>query len=442
MRWADPLATLPRGAEQNARFCERAADDPVHDLFCRSEPPQIQSLLELRAALNLDSMKTARGTDRAATIINGVAVTGHTTSLSARSVSAINPRVISMRLGIEPQDVLAVAFTRGEQFVEIATRDRSQRELEFYVLAFKQACNELASGCGFGDLLTPAIESSWSDVTLYTERDLANTVLDCATCHQPDGPGTPKLLRMHELQNPWTHWFSQDNPGGRALIDDYVAAKGDERLAGVDSAKILDPRPADLEGFVRFAGSGTQPNEFISADIEREVSASANGQPASNLVPGVSPTWQVNFDRARRGEATPTPYHDVKVTDPAKLARATEAYLAFRSGALDAAALPDLRDVFPDDEALLAEMGTMTSPGATGEAVLLEACSQCHNTRLDQSLSRARFRAELDGVSREEKDIAIQRLRLPPEHPAAMPPARLRTLSETARARAIEALQR
>jgi mono/diheme cytochrome c family protein len=128
--------------------------------------------------------------------------------------------------------------------------------------------------------------------------------------------------------------------------------------------------------------------------------------------------------------------------DPAKLARASEAYRAFRAGEIEPAALPDLRDVFPEDEALLAEMGVMTTPGASGEAVLLEACSLCHNPRLEQSLSRARFRADLVGLDRAEKDLAVQRLQLPPEHPAAMPPARLRTLSPTARARAIEALRR
>jgi hypothetical protein len=185
-----------------------------------------------------------------------------------------------------------------------------------------------------------------------------------------------------------------------------------------------------------------QPNEFDSATIEQEVTASAPGQPASNAMPGMSPKWRQTHERSQRGEVIPTPYHDVKVTDPAKLARVTQAYSAFRAGQLDAADLPDLRDIFPDDPVLLAEMGMMTTPGATGEAVLLEACSPCHNSRLDQTLSRARFRPDLVGISRQEKDLAIQRLMLPPDNPSAMPPARLRSLSAEARARAIEVLQR
>jgi hypothetical protein len=204
----------------------------------------------------------------------------------------------------------------------------------------------------------------------------------------------------------------------------------------------LATRPSDLEQFLRFSGSGTQPHEFDSQLIEDEVRASASGQPMDNSVPGESATWRSLFDEARRGEAPTVPYHDVKVTDPGKLARATAAYRAFRNGEIDRTELPDVRDVFPDDETQLAEMGFLTTPDASGEAVLLEACSLCHNARLDQSLSRARFRADLVGVDRTERNEAIRRLRLPAEDPAAMPPPRLRSLSKTALLRAIEVLQR
>jgi mono/diheme cytochrome c family protein len=83
-----------------------------------------------------------------------------------------------------------------------------------------------------------------------------------------------------------------------------------------------------------------------------------------------------------------------------------------------------------------------TPPGQDGASVLLSACSECHNDRLDQNASRARFRADLQGMSRAEKDLAITRLQLPPDHAAAMPPARLRLLTPEARERAIEALQK
>jgi mono/diheme cytochrome c family protein len=77
-----------------------------------------------------------------------------------------------------------------------------------------------------------------------------------------------------------------------------------------------------------------------------------------------------------------------------------------------------------------------------GASVLVQACAQCHNPLLDPTLSRARFRADLQGMDRAAKDRAIQRLQLPEDDPFAMPPARLRALSAEARARAIEALRR
>ena len=57
-----------------------------------------------------------------------------------------------------------------------------------------------------------------------------------------------------------------------------------------------------------------------------------------------------------------------------------------------------------------------------GATVLTSACAQCHNPRLDQTVRRARFRADLQGMTRAEKDIAIQRMQLLAEHPQAMLP--------------------
>jgi mono/diheme cytochrome c family protein len=429
---------MQRGDEQRARLCAREGDDAVRALFCADPPPSIGSLIELQTAFHLDSGRLGG--------VQGLAVGAHSTALSARSVSSINPRVIAVRLESPPVELFALSYARGEQFIELAVRDRADKELRFYLAAFRQACNASEAGCVPGDLLTPAVESDWTELTLYDEEDLKNTQLDCATCHQPDGPGTPKLLRMQELQSPWTHWFWRSSKGGLALIADYTAAKGDEVLAGMTSEQLQGCHPANLSQLAIFSGSYRQPNEFLSELIEDEVLASSaargGAQPEDNSVPGDSPTWRLAYEAARRGEAIPVPYHDVKVTEPSKLARMTEAYQAFRRGELDRAQLPDIRDVFPDDPTRLAEMGTMTEPGLDGAGVLLQACSQCHNPRLDPNLSRARFRADLVGMSREEKQLAIERLKLPEAQLGAMPPPRLRRLSAEARQRAIEALQR
>ena len=188
-----------------------------------------------------------------------------------------------------------------------------------------------------------------------------------------------------------------------------------------------------------------QPNEFDAADIEREVVASAaergGAQPGDNTVSGQSATWRQIYERSLRGEAIPVPYHDVKVTDPDKLARMTRAYQAYRRGEIRRDELPDVRDVFPDDETRLAEMGFRTEPGLSGEAVLVQACSLCHNTRLNQNLSRARFVPDLSALNRAEKDAAIARLQLLADDPRAMPPPRLRLLSRAAREAATKALQ-
>ena len=436
--WADPLADMAHGPEQLARLCARSGDDLVRSSFCAETPPEIGSLRDLQAALRMDSDHVGGQV--------GLSITAHTTALATRSVSSINPRVIAVRLETPGTELAAVAFARGEQFVEVLTRDRHDQKPRFYLVAFKQACNEDPNGCSFGDLLTPLIEQNWSEVSLYDEHDVSNTVLDCAPCHQPDGPDTPKLLRMHELDPPWTHWFFKPNDGGGALVADYFAAKGDEPLAGMGAGQLEISHPGNLSMIVTFGGSRDQPNVFPSQVIEDEVRASAAAvggmQPLDNSIAGYSETWLGIYRRAQRGEAMTVPYHDVKITDPVKLERMTTAYQAYRAGELPADRLPDIRDVLPDDPQRLAEMGLMTEPGLEGEAVLVQACSQCHNERLDQALSRARFRPDLAAMTREEKDLAIARLMLPPQAAGAMPPPRLKLLTAQARARAIAALQR
>lgn len=453
---SDPLAYLPRADAQRASLCSRDGDDLLRSAFCADEPLRAQSLIDLQKALYIDAPRLSG--------INGLAMAGHSTSLGSRGISAINPRMISVRVehpvfddqlngaapgtsGTVPPSLepVAIAFARGEQLVELMVRDRIDHELRFYLLAFRQACND-DGGCKPGDLLTPEIEKNWLETTLYDERDLQNTPLDCAPCHQTNGPGSAKFLRMQELREPWTHWFGQETEGGRALFDDYRAAKGDEDLFGLTGQELMRANPVSLELQAIYGGPNSQPNPFDSQKIESEVNESAAAlggrQPQDNSVPGESETWRAGYEAARRGDAMTFPYHDVKVTDPDKLAKMTEAYRAYREGELERSELPDIREVFPDDPVRLAEMGFTTRPGASGEEVLLEACSLCHNARLDQSLSRARFRADLEGVSRTEKELAIRRLQLPAADVRHMPPTRLRFLSDEARARAVEVLRR
>ena len=433
-REPEPLLT---GQAQLDRLCARPNRDVVTDLFCDREPPPIAGITDLRQALGMTA-----ATDK---LEQGFAITGHSSSLVRRSVSAINPRMIFLRSRSEGRDVAALAFARGETFSELVVRNRIGGDLQFYLFRFYLPCEARPEGCAPGDLLTESVESGWTGIDVYGEEDLVNTPLDCRVCHQPDGPDTPKLLRMQELDAPWNHWFLRLNEGGQSLLDDYYAAKGDERFAGLPAAHIRFSQP-NLLAFALFMASPPQTNLFDSRQIQAEVVSSAaemgGNQPYDNSVAGESETWNAIYERANRGEAIPVPYHDVKVTDPNKLATMTQAYAAYRAGDLPREELPDIRDVYPDDPELRARMGLSTSPGLSGEEVLMQACSMCHNEKLDQTVSRSRFDVDLHMLDREMKERAIARIHLPPNNPGAMPPPLVRQLSDEARERLVELLRR
>jgi len=431
-RLPDAVAHLPHGAQQLSKLCARGHDDPIADAFCAPDAPPIRSLAELLALIDVDPSDAAG--DRS------FAITGHSTALGKRSVSAINPRVIFVHQQNSLDPALAVAFVRGELLVEIVTRSRALMEFQFYAVAFKLPCSDTEVGCSPGQLLTSAVERAWQSADLYHEEDLANTELDCRVCHQPDGPGTRKLLRMQELTTPWTHWFDPDTEGGRALFADYYAAHGDETFAGIPSGLFSKARGGLVAALVRIAGFREQPNEFASIAIETEVDQSAPGQPEDNHTPGQSQTWQKLYQTALRGEAISVPYHDVKLTDPTKLAHISQLYSDYRAGRRPLRALPDIRDVLPDDANTLAEMGFALDERLDDRALLTAACTLCHNKRLDQGLSRARFHTDLERLSPSEKQVAIERLNLPPDNPLAMPPRRIHELTETARARLVALL--
>ncbi len=427
LRLPDPLAELPHGEAQRTRLCGRGLDDAVAAAFCTAGAPRVTSLALLLALLSIDPHVYAGGA--------GFVLAGHSTSLSKRSVSAINPRAIFLQLETTDRPLLAVAFTRGETFVELVTRGRTSGELEFYAIAFALSCSRRTEGCSPGELLTATIEQDWQSVDVYHEEDLENTTLDCRVCHQPAGPGASKLLRMQELSIPWTHWLHEQTRGGRALLEDYFVAHGSETFAAIPGNLIAQSNPGLLTAFVRLGGSAVQPNEFPSGAVETEVVNSAPGHPVDNRIPGQSPAWEAVYQVALRAESIPVPYHDVKVTAPDKLARMSQLFADYRAGRLTQRALPDIRDVLPDDNALLAEMSFAVDERLDDRALLKAACGLCHNERLDQTLPRARFHTDLARLARAAKDAAMDRLSLPAEDPLAMPPRRIYEMSEAVRAR-------
>src|SRR5262245_49825020 len=97
------------------------------------------------------------------------------------SVSALNPRIILFPrvndMLERPKELVAVGFVRGEQFVEVASRDAATGVANFYLLRFEQSCNYKA-GCSPSDLLTEKVEHDWTAYSVYDERDLENTSFD------------------------------------------------------------------------------------------------------------------------------------------------------------------------------------------------------------------------------------------------------------------------
>lgn len=426
------------GEEQLSKLCARYSNDPAPSRVIRAfcvDKIRPKSLVELQAALGF-SFQSATG-NRNNNGANGnpaFALQGHSSSLVGRFTSSINPRVIMMtpdNLGNNNANVDAVVmgFVRGEQFAEIivtkndANNDGAQ-DLEVFLIAFKQACNSRPDGCSPGELLTPMIESDWTSFTMYDDEDLKNTIVDCRHCHQPEGLNSPKIMRMQELRNPWTHWF-RDNTDGNALTDDYFAAHGDqETYGGVPPGWIAASDPQKLENMVRgngFRELQVREIEFQTADIRDEIENDNPAQPEDNSMAGVSDTWESLFQNAADGVAAdgrtiiPIPYHDVKVTEPELLTKFTQQYQGFLSGNVSIEQFEDHRNVLVQDQTLRANMGFAIRPGTDPKTMMMQACHQCHNSKLDQSISRAKFNVDLDAMGENavaEINVAIDRLKL------------------------------
>jgi mono/diheme cytochrome c family protein len=415
---ADPIEPPSPGGPSpiaSPELCARA-DDDVSALFCGDGGRSITSLAELKAALRLDR----------------TLFLAHSTALDGRLASPINPRAVSLRIERFQEGYAAATFTRGSQRAELISLDRRSGRFNLYVLDFKQACNDEPEGCSYGDRFTPAIERDWRELRLRDDEDLKNTPLDCRRCHggSPQDGGKPSLL-MREMDPPWMHWF----PIGRsALHEVFQDAKQDEPYAGVeyppDSPHLLEDqiRIAQLE-----LAQPRQALNFLSGIIAiemLELEQLLTGKPDDDVAGfAQSPTWQLLFDAYRQGLSPAPPYYHELIADPDKLRAASDAYRAYLDGRIAADELPDIGDVLPDDQQRLAEMGFAVEPGAPMDVLLVQACGQCHNSSLDQSLSRARFDIDLSRVAPEILQLASARLALPDDDPGAMPPPGSRTMS-------------
>jgi mono/diheme cytochrome c family protein len=410
-----------------ARVCGRGRGDAFAAALCSSaEPPEIT---DLRGLLQLAGL----GEERA------FALTGNSTSLVAMSVSAINPRMIVFpRVDSQRQRagaMTAVGFVRGEQFVELVSRDAISGDLNFYLLSFEQRCSYEPRGCDLASLLTEEIEQGWTAYSVYDQEDLEGTSFDCLSCHQPQGYGTPRMLRMQELASPWMHWFPQrfvqQTESDRLLTAQFAAThQHDSHYGGIPVpviANALDEGSgAQLEALLRAEGFAEQPNPF-DGHIAKEMSA------------GSSATWQTRFDTHLRGEAIAVPYPLVDVTDAAKRDAASNSYLAVAQGLAPRETLLDIRNVFSQDAS--AKLSFVPSAGADGKTVLLQMCSRCHDGRGNPNLSKNHFNVlKLPELSRAAKDLAIARIN--DTGSARMPPVRSGVLTPESAQAAIVELQK
>jgi len=419
----DPLQGLPTGAQQWTNLCAQNYGDMISAKFCAgSTPPAITSIKELEQLLGLDPSNTA--TTR-------VTLTGQSTGLGLRQVTPLNPRAFVMttpnQTAPNPQ-YQVLTFARGEPFVELVANDPTANTLRFFLIRFHPACESSAAGCNNADLFTPTIEAGWTDYTIYDDATIKNTTLDCLACHQTGGPSTRKILRMQELANPWAHWFYIEHANNRAAMQDYHAAHGTEDYAGIPNAVIDPSRPIQLQRLVSNNGFAQQPNQFDSSKIETELTTA-----------GSSATWDALYAKTVAGLEIPTPYHSVPHTDPAKVSPMIQAYVDVMAGTLPRDQLPAINDIVRDDA--LADMSIRPKAGLDGKGILQHMCTMCHNDKLDQTISRARFDVtKLATLPRDVKDEAIRRLMLPEQDARHMPPARFHVLSDAERDLAIAEL--
>ncbi len=423
------LAEIGTGAEQTARVCARSARDRVALALCAPET-ELKSLEDLYRALGLGPEDPRR-----------LAATTHSLSLSGRSVSAANPRVMvftdtNFNAPVPHEAIVATAFARGQQLVELVALDPSTYDYNFYLVSFEQACN--STRCTPEDLLGPRVERDWLGWTLYADTDLEDTALNCLSCHRRFGPDNPKQLLMRQVVDPWMHWGdfrSLDEGMCPTPPADGAARRMVASAEGLDLLRALEGDSGTYAGLsvaeLRAAPSGDAMSDFL-VDAELVLSSSpAPPHPYGQLElhtretlcerfeTGTSPTWERDRQVSQEG-GFPFPFYAPDVLDAA--ARAN--LLAGREALWQAERDHDAFDVAASF--LAAEVPTAVgfSPREqdTGADILRGMCARCHAADTDPALTRARFNVAAESITPASFREVAARLALPAWSPRAMPP--------------------
>ena len=443
------LSRIGTGSAQTARVCARGATDRFARALCANPPPTIAGLEELYRVLRLD---------QPAEMV--AATTTHSLALSARTVSALNPRVfvfqnISDKSRSPTYDQVAAAgFVRGEQLVELGALDPKTYDFNFYLLRFEQACNR--TRCTPDDLLTEKIEHGWTSWTLYADHDLEDTPLDCISCHRPFGPGEHRQFLMRQTMTPWMHWghfrggderslcsaLRPDGSAGQVVavadgLDLLRAVEGAAgRYAGVPVAKLHAALSGDIfssfvtdgEGLVRLSPYGQRYNypngqtDFPTREVLCE-----------RFRTGASPTWE-RLRRESRERGLHVPYYAPDVTDPRRRAEVAADRAAFLRRHADEDAVEVAAAFLAADTGTA--VGFVPRDDETVPEILRAMCVRCHNAKTEPHLRRARFNAEsIDRIDPVVATAVRRRLSLPRSAPELMPPVRFGELPGWAIAR-------
>ena len=393
----DYFEPLLRGDAQWQSLCQRGNQDRVSKFFCQTPRSEITSLDQLITGLGL---RNAQGQML-------FAISGHSSSLVTTKTSVLNPRAIIFTAPGTP-DYVAMGFVRGDGFAELAAFDPLKQDINFFVVKIHKACDP---ECSNFERFSPEAERNWQGVTVYNDQDLKNTPLDCLQCHQPGGVTARRMLRMQELQDPWTHWF-RDNRPSVALLNTFQEYHPGEDYAGIPAARIPDSDPADLEDFVRAAGFDLQPNEFQTDQIATELQQNPTAVP---------PTWMAQFQKSLDGNDISTPFYMISPYDEAKVDELGAKYAAIMAGTLAPSEMPDMTEMFRDDA--MGYLGFRAADGLDAAGVIKHRCGTCHNGDFP-GISRNNFDVAdfPNNLTPEMKAKILQRITLPETSRLRMPP--------------------
>jgi hypothetical protein len=454
MHW---LTTIGWGPAQTDRVCARGNQDPVARRLCAEPRIALRSLEDLQRVF-WPAGRTF-GDNYA------VGLTYHSQALGARLVSAVNPALIL--LSLEPytsgDDVglprsatdLAIAFTRGDQVVEMLGVDVPNRRLNFYLLAYGHACRA-AGDCTASDVLGPRIERDWTSWTLYQAEDIDDTPLSCLSCHQSGGPGTPRRFLQRQFLLPWIHWgesseaitisrcadgsrlaLSQVPTSGATLIPNlgstFARAHAGEASYGGETIESLIERRSGAEIFdavkqVRAAILRRDGNPSLDDNVEERFPLEEPFPLDSDQVlqgdycpGGKKDAWNAYRQSVLLREGFPIPYYGYDILESEQGASARADYGAYLRANPSNDAFDILSPLVSDE--IGTAVGFLPDPDGDAPAILRQMCGRCHTGHEDPGMRRARFDARNpERLTRASMSEAIRRIQLAERDPEVMPP--------------------